>query len=61
MKITNYIILTDLIEQYGNHRFLEGMFKEARKPKEQYEEKVKAGELWERAFNIIKEMEGAND
>lgn len=57
MKFTNYIILTQIFEEYGKHRFLEGMFMEARMPAKQNDEKVKAGDAWQRGFAIIKEME----
>lgn len=59
--ITNYIILTDLFEKYGKYRFLEGMYKESRMFEQQMECKSLAADIWERAFNIVKEMEGAND
>ena len=61
MKFTNYLLLTELFAQYGTHRFNEGMFMEARMQEEKIKQKVLAGEVWQRAFAIIKEMEEANE
>lgn len=60
MAITKYVILTALFEQYGRYRFLEGMYKECRMFKQQMDCKSLAADVWERAFKIIKEMEGAD-
>lgn len=61
MKFTKYLLLTELIAQYGTHRFNEGMFMEARMQEEQLKQKALAQDTWERAFAIIKEMEDANE
>ena len=61
MLFTNYIILTGLFEEYGKYRFMEGMYKESRMFKQQMECKSMAADVWERAFRIINEMEGAHE
>lgn len=61
MKLTNYLILTQIFEEYGKHRYLEGMFMAAGQAQNKQEQKIKAEDAWQRAFAIIKEMEGAND
>lgn len=57
MKFSKYIILTHIFEEYGKHRFYEGVYMASRMQKEQLNEKVKAGDAWQKAFAIIKEIE----
>ena len=61
MKFTNYIILTGIFEEYGKTRYNEGRYREAGFVQDAEACKIRAGEIWERGFKIINEMEGAHE